>query len=65
MLLKLKAFWNINKGLKAKVRSGKERAHSAEEMFFPNSLHNFLCCFHATENKCLSTLDDYVDQIFT
>ena len=30
MLLILKAFLNINKDLKVKVRSGKERAHSAE-----------------------------------
>ena len=30
MFLILKAFLNINKNLKVKVRSGKERAHSAE-----------------------------------
>lgn len=30
MLLILKAFQNMNKDLKVKVRSGKERAHSAE-----------------------------------
>lgn len=30
VLLVLKAFEKINKGLKVKVRSGKERTHSAE-----------------------------------